>query len=90
MLDAFRAPASTAPFSSAVARICARSRVVSPVHLNRENPPPVDLLTVATPFGHRPVVVTCRLADSEDIPELSLYQPYRRVDLSPILSTTAG
>lgn len=74
-LDAFLAAVPIAPFTEAIARRCARLRTDLRRQRKRVHPRALDLLTAATALEHGLTLVTRNLADYEDIPELSLYEP---------------
>jgi predicted nucleic acid-binding protein len=73
-LDAFLAAVPIIPFSTTVARRCARLRVELQRQGKRVRSRALDLLTAATALEHELTLVTRNLADYADIPALALYQ----------------
>jgi tRNA(fMet)-specific endonuclease VapC len=73
-LDAFLAAVPIVPFSTPVARRCARLRVELQRQGKRVRSRALDLLTAATALEHELTLVTRNLADYTDIPALALYQ----------------
>jgi len=73
--ERFLAVVPTLSLSPAVARRCARLREDLKGRGRRVRDRALDLVIAATALEHGLPLVTRNLADYEDIPELSLYQP---------------